>query len=276
MKIIEWNINHRLGHSKKDMPKWVKEVVQNKKADIIILTETSFKVINWEVEYLDLVDREKYYVFCSNNTQVGNNEVTIAIKKNIFDVVYVKSFFSNEHTYPDHLEVSCTHKETGKKLVIIGMRIHAIEITNKQKKEEFETILKSTRDEKNVIIAGDFNNYRRGYQNCEWCLTKVKELAKDEGFDMFTPSGGSINGDNKGEYSFPEDHIFVKGDSIKVDKLYDYDREFVKKAPDIYQWKTDFQHYKGKDKNGNNKYDKIDDPFPDHAIIEANFHIEKN
>lgn len=270
MKIIEWNINHRLGYSKKDMPEWVKEVVQNKEADIIILTETSFKVPNWEVEYQKLVDREKYYVFCSNNTQVANNEVTIAIKKNIFDVAYVKNFFSNGHTYPDHLEVSCTHKETKKKLVIIGMRIHAIEITDKQKKCEFETVLKSIEDEENVIIAGDFNNYRRGFQNCEWCLTKVNELAKSYCFDMFTPPKGSIYQDNEGDYSFPEDHIFVKGNSIKIDKLYDYDRNFTEKSADIYPWGTDFQQYKG-----NKKYDNIDDPFPDHAIIEADFHIEK-
>lgn len=51
MKIIGWNINHRYGHSKAKMPKWVKKVIQNKKADIIVLTETSFKVSNWEEEY---------------------------------------------------------------------------------------------------------------------------------------------------------------------------------------------------------------------------------
>lgn len=46
MKIIEWNINHRCGYSRSNMPKWAKSVIQSKKADIIVLTETSFKVPN--------------------------------------------------------------------------------------------------------------------------------------------------------------------------------------------------------------------------------------
>ena len=32
MKVIEWNINHRYGHSKKKMPKWIKDVIDEEKA----------------------------------------------------------------------------------------------------------------------------------------------------------------------------------------------------------------------------------------------------
>lgn len=57
MKIIGWNINHRLGYAKANMPTWVKDVIQEKSADIIVLTETSFKVPNWEVMYRNLLNR---------------------------------------------------------------------------------------------------------------------------------------------------------------------------------------------------------------------------
>ena len=42
MKIIGWNINHRNGRSKTNMPTWIKTVIQEKEADIIALTEDLF------------------------------------------------------------------------------------------------------------------------------------------------------------------------------------------------------------------------------------------
>ena len=55
--MIGWNINHRLGYAKTNRPTWVKDVIQEKSADIIVLTETSFKVPNWEVMYRNLFNR---------------------------------------------------------------------------------------------------------------------------------------------------------------------------------------------------------------------------
>ena len=43
MRIIEWNINHRLGYSKNEMPPWVINKIKDK-ADITILTECSNRV----------------------------------------------------------------------------------------------------------------------------------------------------------------------------------------------------------------------------------------
>lgn len=273
MKVIEWNINHRYGHSKKEMPKWIKDVIEEEEATIIVLTETSFKVPNWEYEYRNLFDRNDYYVFCSNNTAVGNNEVTIAIKKDCFNIEYIKSYLSEGHQYPDHLEVHCIHKITNKKFVIVGVRIHAINISNQQKREEFNAVLKSVKYDENVMIVGDFNNYRRGFYDKNWCLSKINELATKEGFSMYTPQGGSIYQDNYGAYSFPEDHVFIKG-QLNIN-TYKYERSlFTSRDKTVYKWKTDFQKYKGKDKNGKCLYDNIDDPFPDHAILEANFDIK--
>lgn len=273
MKVIEWNINHRYGHSKKKMPKWIKDVIDEEKATIIVLTETSFKIPNWEDEYRNLFDRNKYYVFCSNNIAVGNNEVTIGIEKDCFNIEYIKSYLSVGHLYPDHLEVHCIHKITKKKFVVVGVRIHAMNISNQQKREEFNTVLESVKYDENVMIVGDFNNYRRGFDDSYWCLSKIDELATKEGFSMYTPQGGSIYKDNDGAYSFPEDHIFIKGQlNINTCK---YERSlFTNRDTTVYKWKTDFQKYRGKDKNGEYLYDNIDDPFPDHAIIEADFDIK--
>jgi len=272
MKVIEWNINHRYGHSKKKMPKWIKDVIDEEKATIIVLTETSFKIPNWEDEYRNLFDRNKYYVFCSNNTAVGNNEVTITIEKDCFNIEYIKSYLSVGHLYPDHLEVHCIHKITKKKFVVVGVRIHAMNISNQQKREEFNTVLESVKYDENVMIVGDFNNYRRGFDDSYWCLSKIDELVTKEGFSMYTPQGGSIYKDNDGAYSFPEDHIFIKGQlNINTCK---YERSlFTNRDTTVYKWKTDFQKYRGKDKNGEYLYDNIDDPFPDHAIIEAGIHL---
>lgn len=272
MKVIEWNINHRYGHSKKKMPKWIKDVIDEEKATIIVLTETSFKIPNWEDEYRNLFDRNKYYVFCSNNTAVGNNEVTITIEKDCFNIEYIKSYLSVGHLYPDHLEVHCIHKITKKKFVVVGVRIHAMNISNQQKREEFNTVLESVKYDENVMIVGDFNNYRRGFDDSYWCLSKIDELATKEGFSMYTSQGGSIYKDNDGAYSFPEDHIFIKGQlNINTCK---YERSlFTNRDTTVYKWKTDFQKYRGKDKNGEYLYDNIDDPFPDHAIIEAGIHL---
>lgn len=273
MKVIEWNINHRYGHSKKKMPKWIKDVIDEEKATIIVLTEASFKIPNWEDEYRNLFDRNKYYVFCSNNTAVGNNEVTIAIEKDCFNIEYIKSYLSEGHLYPDHLEVHCIHKITKKKFVVVGVRIHSMNISNQQKREEFNTVLESVKYDENVMIVGDFNNYRRGFDDSYWCLSKIDELVTKEGFSMYTPQGGSIYKDNDGAYSFPEDHIFIKGQlNINTCK---YERSlFTNRDTTVYKWKTDFQKYRGKDKNGEYLYDNIEDPFPDHAIIEADFDIK--
>lgn len=272
MKVIEWNINHRYGHSKKKMPKWIKDVIDEEKDTIIVLTEASFKIPNWEDEYRNLFDHNKYYVFCSNNTAVGNNEVTIAIEKDCFNIEYIKSYLSEGHLYPDHLEVHCIHKITKKKFVVVGVRIHAMNISNQQKREEFNTVLESVKYDENVMIVGDFNNYRRGFDDSYWCLSKIDKLATKEGFSMYTPQGGSIYKDNDGAYSFPEDHIFIKGQlNINTCK---YERSlFTNRDTTVYKWKTDFQKYRGKDKNGEYLYDNIDDSFPDHAIIEAGIHL---
>lgn len=158
--VIEWNINHRLGYSKLNMPMWVANVISKEEADIVILTECSYRVKNWPIVKNTAFNKDKYTIFESNNDQGWTNDVVIAVNKKKLNVLYAKSYFSYDHSTPDHLEVKCKCKETGKEFVVVGMRIHADHITDKEKEEEFKLVLNGIRNEENVIIGGDFNNNR--------------------------------------------------------------------------------------------------------------------
>ena len=151
------------------MPMWVTDVIINEKADIVILTECSNKVKNWPIIKNIAFNEQEYIVFESNNLQVKQNDVVIAVNKNKISVLYSKSHFSNNGSVPDHLEVKCICKETNKEFVVVGMRIHAGGISDKGKETEFRMVLDGLKDEKIVIIAGDFNNNRRGYNKIRLC-----------------------------------------------------------------------------------------------------------
>ncbi len=271
MRILEWNINHRLGYSKTNMPEWVTNVIKGKDADIIILTECSNRVSNWKVEKNKAFDPNKYLVFTSNNDQGGNNDVVIAIKKEKISVLYSKSFFADGHSAPDHLQLKCKLKENGQEFIIVGMRIHAKNISDKQKYDQFNIVISELQEENTVIIGGDFNNNRCSY--CEmgkWNLKGIDEFLKGE-YVRITPEGSSIyrDVDTKDNYCFAEDHFFVKG--IKSIVVKPYDRKFVEndKGKIIYKWGSDFQNKYGWEKSENN----ISDPYPDHAILEVDITV---
>lgn len=273
--VIEWNINHRLGHSKSNMPMWVAYVISKEEADIVILTECSYRVKNWPIVKNIAFNRDKYTIFESNNDQGGNNDVVIAVNKKKINVLYTKSYFPCNHNTPDHLEVKCKCKETGKEFVVVGMRIHALGITDKEKEAEFQLVLDGLTGEENVIIGGDFNNYRRGYNaSNHWHMTKIDEIINGK-FVRKTPERSSIykDVDTNDEFCFAEDHFFIKGIHVDTFKLYPYDRSFTKEDTIIYQCGNDFQKYIGKDQNGNNIYNNVPDPYPDHAILKAKFEL---
>ncbi|MEK5217780.1 endonuclease/exonuclease/phosphatase family protein [Psychrobacillus sp. FSL H8-0487] len=273
MKIIEWNINQRLNYSKKDMPEWIADVIKQRQADIVILTEF-FQGNNWgEIKKKSFGDA--YYFLTSNNFQGGNNDVAIAIKKENLEVIYSKSFLSVNHNVADHLEVKCKTKDN-KEFLVVGMRIHA-SASHDEKLEEMMLVMDSVRDEKVVIIGGDFNNNRRGFNAPEgWHLEKLDEILSDK-FKRYTPRGSSIFSENpfnsNSDYEFASDHFLIKG--IDDDKIFlkDYNRDFTEKDKQVYKWGRDFNIYLGKDEKGKNKYDSVNPPYPDHAILIAEVKI---
>ncbi|MBU3179116.1 endonuclease/exonuclease/phosphatase family protein [Clostridium estertheticum] len=273
--IIEWNINHRLGHSKSNMPMWVADIISKEEADIVILTECSCRVENWSTVKKTAFSRDKYTIFESKNDQGGNNDVVIAVNKKKLNVLYTKSYFSCDHSTPDHLEVKCKCKETGKEFVVVGMRIHALCITDKEKEAEFQLILDGVTDEESVIIGGDFNNNRRVYNaSNHWHMTKIDEIINGE-FVRKTPERSSIykDVDTNDNFCFAEDHFLIKGINVDNFTLYPYDRSFAEKNTEIYKWSNDFQKYMGKDENRGNIYNSVPAPYPDHAIIKAKFEL---
>lgn len=270
-RIMEWNINHRLGYSKETMPNWVINVIKEISADIVILTECSQRVPNW----LDIKERlfadRRYVVFESNNDQAGQNDVLIAINKYRFNVMYSKAFYSGNLNTPDHLEVKV--KTDGFKpceFSVIGMRIHPLKVSDEndsQKNKAFRLVLDSLSNERNVIIGGDFNNYRRGCTRLlrkNWCMEVIDEICTEYGFQRYTPPGASIYQDfeDDNDNAFAEDHFIIKGfENVSV---YPYDRSFTKKDQLVYLYGNDFTYYNW----------SVSDPCPDHAILIADIAIE--
>lgn len=266
MKIIEWNINHRLNYSNMPMPTWVAEEIKNQQSDIAIITECSNRISNWKEVCLDAFNSDKYLLFSSNNDQVHKNDVSIAVNREKIEVISYSSFLSEDHRAPDNLKLKCQMKNTDKLFTVVGLRIHAVNITDEQKINQFQLVLKSV-TEKNAIIAGDFNCNRRSFMDKhKWNISKIdKIIGKD--YVRKTPEGASWARDVDSQHKccFALDHFIVKG--ISNFEVKPYYRSFVEREPKIYKWGTHFQNEYGYDKIEN----QIPAPYPDHAILCAEF-----
>ena len=263
IKIIEWNLNHRLNYGKVATPGWVAEIISTYDADIAVLTECCNRVPNWEVAKSKAFPKEKYYTFSSNNNQANNNDVIIAIKKEKIEVLSINSLFSEEHKAPDHLQIKCKLKKSNKIFVIAGIRIHAAEIKDYEKIDQFQLVLNELENESSVIIVGDFNCNRRSFTNTDsWNLNKIDNIINKK-YIRVTPTGSSWARDvsTNDEHCFALDHFLLKG--ISAITLNDYDRSFVKKNVIVYKWGKDFQTKCGWQNEENN----ISAPYPDHAIL---------
>lgn len=289
--IMEWNINHRVGSSGEAMPEWVIDVINEKSADIIILTECSQRVPNWLEIKKKLFSGKQYVVFESNNDQAGQNDVLIAVNKNKFKVIYSKTYYSGNINTPDYLEVKCKCIFNGPEFTIVGMRIHDRDVKRPKKmnakeykeyekklderdskrNQEFRCALDNLSNEEVVIIAGDFNNYKRGCTRTfrqNWCMEVLDEICTEKGFRRYTPYGSSMfqeHKDNDGD-AFAQDHFIIKGIDEERISLLPYDRSFAGKDKTVYMYGNDFSIY-------NYEWREIEwavpTPYPDHAILIA-------
>lgn len=273
MKIIVWNLNHRLGYGSTNMPEFVAETIREKKSDIIILTECCNRILNWQELKNKMFRSDPYLVFQSDNDQGQENDVMIAVNKDAVDVISSMSYFANGHTAPDHLQLVCKEKETKKEFVVAGIRIHSDRnLSNIDKNRQLELVLNNLSKYETAILAGDFNNYRRGFHDAEWSLDAIDVLGEKYAFSRYTPDGSSIYKEylNNDDYAFAEDHFLTKG--VGID-LKPYDRSFCDKDSSTYIWGHDFQKDYGKDSGGKFCYESIPTPFPDHAILEAEIQL---
>ncbi|MBQ9609005.1 MAG: endonuclease/exonuclease/phosphatase family protein [Lachnospiraceae bacterium] len=269
INIMEWNIHQAVNFARQNMPEWIADVILESNVDIIALTEV-YRGNNWE-SIKKKAFPSNYYLFETNNEQCGQNDIAIAVNSDKIDVIYTKSFFPQKYEIPDYLEIMCREKETNKEFLFVCLRIHdmsKVEDRDSKKIKGFSYILENTKNKENVVICGDFNNNRRGFEeNGRWHLSKIDEMIQQYSFKRKTPEGSSIYEESKGnlDYEFAEDHFFIKG--IKDISLMPYDRSFTEKDKKVYKWDKDFQKYLGKNYEGKNMYESVPAPFPDHAIL---------
>lgn len=271
VKIMEWNINQRLNYAKEDAPEWICDYIDNN--GIVVLLEIH-RGNNWD-KIKERAFGDRYDIFESENSK--ENDVLIAISKKLKLKETPVFCLSKDHSVPDFLEVKCETKNN-EKFVIVGMRIHAVNIKDSEKENEFRFVLDKVKEEKNVIICGDFNNNRRGFiEDNKWNIRIIDEIIKNYDFHRKTPNGSSIYEEKKTNdaYEFAEDHFFIKGNSIQWTGLNNYSREFCNKSSSIYRWKHDFQLYLGKDELGISRYENIQPPYPDHAILSGSFSVNE-
>ena len=260
VKVLEWNINQRSGNCKEDIPNWIVDEIKNINADIVVLTEF-FKHRNWK----EIVDKafEGYEVKCSKNTDIGQNDVLIAIKK-CFEITYVDNeVICNSDDIPNYLRVDCKIGE--QYLTVIGMRIRMVNSEDRLKEMKY-VLDRIINVENPILIAGDFNNNRRGTIEKTWSLESIDKLISNYGFIRHTPEGSSIYEDyaKSYEYEFAEDHFFTKKLEVEINP---YDRTFTDRHTEVYKWGRDFKIYLGRDEFGNHITKSIPSPYPDHAML---------
>lgn len=127
------------------------------------------------------------------------------------------------------------------------------------RRKQMEYVYSTLDDYSTVIIAGDFNNYRRGTNLSNWNINEITCGRKE--YNRYTPTGQSIYECEKNnvDLEFAEDHFVTKGCVIKD---FVYDRTFIYWEKHVYCEKMDFGDWK-----------KLKG-FPDHAIIYGDIYFE--
>lgn len=307
MKLFVWNINQRSSGS--EIPEFVsKEILKLNKAedpqsypDIVVLTEfLSAANANGE-KIKKFKDRlsEKYYTFCNeerDKEREKSNGILIAVKKGFAEIngapsEDLKTYYKKEDQ-PNYLQLDIV--VDGKPISIIGTRIQvcggmtrAAYIERRQQLVSLvELIVKL--GNKNIIVAGDFNNaYIRGDEAEDYLTVRdnyrgndsneplvtfdtynyhiMKGIFATAGLTVFTPSGEQYScgfklyRDKPSNGYLKEDHIITK--NLKVD-----DTKYCHKFTENYKVNVEWILDKG-------KY-AITPPFPDHAILTADVDIQ--
>lgn len=274
-KIMEWNINQATNKCGNNIiPEFVGKEIIKQNADVVILTEFCF-CSNVE-EFLTLVfDKNQYDYFPkepSQNTINKQNEVLIAWKKAAFSLggtpFCLKSSFDNN--VPNFTSVTLKN-ENNVFFTIAGARITmALEIKHdtdyeKQaelRKKQMEQIYNKLKGKNKVIVAGDFNNYRRG-TSLSWNINQLTCDQKE--YIRHTPLGQSINAEVafKKNYEFAEDHFITK----KINMISTmYDRNFTQDNKSIYIYGKNFSVY-DKESRKDIWSIKFGCGVPNHAIL---------
>ena len=268
LKVLEWNLNLR-SDGKNIIPDFVGAAIKEQDADIVVLTEFVFCknaedfLNNTFANGYDYYPQKSMY---DKNTQV--NEILIAWKKDrikLWEEEIYRQDCSKSEDVPNLLIIPLSVGEC--KLWVAGVRItmtsqnkvlegktnltefyiQQAELRYNEMKMVYYHLDKKAGDKARVLIAGDFNNYRRGTPRKEWNFNRITCNRGD--YTPYTPNGDSWDGDKK-FIPAPEDHFITKNCFMENCK---YERDFTKSTKEIY-------------KNGDRLLG-IQPPNPDHAML---------
>lgn len=286
-KVMNWNIAQATNKNGTNrIADLVIETIVEHNPDLLVLTEfCDCKNSELFLEQLSQKGYDRYTkkeIYPKNNRQ---NKVLLAWKREQFSPAGeapVHSYTNWTNNIPNFARMTLESK-LGSRLTLAGVRItmgskiespkgaggKSLEQQYQEqatlRKKQMEYVMEELSDCEKVILTGDFNNYRRGTTCIDWNIGKLN--CGDETYRVFTPQGQSIHGENAGsrEYEFPEDHFLAKGCSVEN---YVYNRDFVKRCPQIYTEGKDFCTTKLVD----DKLEKdwcvpVGIGFPDHAVL---------
>lgn len=302
MKLLVWNINHR--SSGRGIPKFVSEEILKPNIsedpqsypDIVVLTEF-LSAANANSENIKIFKdslSEKYYTFCNEKRDMERekaNGIFIAVKRGFAEIKGVPNedlnTYYQKEDQPNFLQLDIV--VDGKPISIIGTRIQvggamtrsAFIERRQQLVSLVEHIVKL--GNKNIIVAGDFNNAKiHGDEAADYLTVRDNYHGKDKneplvsfdtynyhimkgvfataGLMVFTPPGKQcscgfkLDRDGKPDNGYlKEDHIMTK--NLKVENL-KYCDDFIEKYKDERAIRDD-----------------ITPPFPDHAILTSDVDI---
>ena len=251
LKVFEWNVKNL---NKSPCKSYVADIIldnnDKQKPDIVVFTE-----------YCKMANKDFEEKMSTKYKLITNEEsrIMIAINKEI-NCVPGPARVIKQHSF-----LAKKIKLDDKIITLVGIRIEVVgrdctEDEQERRKEQLVKIVDNLKNEKNVIVIGDFNNYKlhgdeNDIKNYEKIYEKkdqkiynlqiIKKLFAENNFEYInsTPNGDTYSFIHNANYKY--DHVFVKGDLIIKSTEYDWD------------WKD------------NNKFDDSKGYHPDHALLKA-------
>lgn len=297
MKLLVWNINQR--SSGKEIPPFVSEMIMdfNTDADIVVLTEflSAANANSEKIKKFKDSLSEKYYTFCNEKRDKERekaNGIFIAVKKGFAEIngapnEDLKTDYKEEDQ-PNFLQLDIVVE--GKPISIIGTRIQiGGGVTRSAYIERRQQLISLVEHlvklgNKNIIVAGDFNNAKiRGDEAADYLTVRdnyrgkvtfdtynyhiMKGIFATAGLTVFTPPGEQysygfkLDRDGKLDNGrFKEDHIVTKNLKVENSK---YCHSFIENYKIDKEWERRWNRRK-------KKYEYvIVEAYPDHAILTA-------
>lgn len=295
MKLLVWNINQR--SSGEEIPPFVSEMIKNTNADIVVLTEflSAANANSEKIKKFKDSLSEKYYTFCNEKRDKERekaNGIFIAVKKGFAEIngapnEDLKTYYKEEDQ-PNFLQLDIV--VDGKPISVIGTRIQVCEDMTRsayiERRQQLVSLVEHIvkLGNKNIIVAGDFNNAKiRGDEAADYLTVRdnyrgkvtfdtynyhiMKGIFAKAGLTVFTPLGEQYScGFNlyEGKPSngyLKEDHI-ITTKNLKVENS-KYCHSFIENYEIDKEWELRWNRRKKK-----HEY-VIVEAYPDHAILTA-------